>query len=434
MVAAAIVILQLSPPARAQAPAAVAPAAPAPTAAELEELNKALNADTAKAPSPAAVAPSGAAGSPGGFGAMIQSMNPNLSLILDVAGAAFSKDPSGLEAGDHDPRVTGITLQAFEMAFDASVDPYLRFQANLVVTSAGIEIEEAYGATTSLPWNLQVRAGVLLTRFGRLNPTHPHTWSFLDMPLVNSKFLSGDGSRGPAVELSWLAPLPWYVELVGEATMANDSTARSFWNVIPTPTGPDGKPTASDLTLQNDLKVGSAKDLLYSAAIKQFFPMSDAWSLAWGLSGMWGPNATYAGARSAIYGTDLYLRWRPVGDPERRFVAIQAEGMYRTRESRQGTLEDWGAYGQVTWQFFKRWETGARYDFVSGLANDYLDPEWNGPRHRVAAQITFYPSHFSRIRLQGSMDRPIWTTRDELIWSGMLGLEVAVGAHGAHAF
>jgi len=39
-----------------------------------------------------------------------------------------------------------------------------------------VEVEEAFMQTTSLPFNLQLKAGQFFAAFGRLNPTHPHTW------------------------------------------------------------------------------------------------------------------------------------------------------------------------------------------------------------------------------------------------------------------
>ena len=95
----------------------------------------------------------------------------------------------------------------------------------------GVEVEEAYGTTLALPWNLQLRAGQFLTRFGRINSTHPHTWAFLDQPLVVGTFFGGEGNRGLGLEVSWLASfLPWYVELVGSSHQANgDCCMRSYY-------------------------------------------------------------------------------------------------------------------------------------------------------------------------------------------------------------
>ena len=175
------------------------------SAEELAAINASLAAD-APAESTQAVQSTGGAAS----------ANPDISLILDVAGAYFSDTPQ--MTGGHDPNHTGVTLQQLEMHIASSVDPYFKFDANLVFAQFGVEVEEAYFTTFALPANLRARGGQFLTPFGRINPTHPHSWSFLNQPLVNGKFFASEGSRGLGAELSWLSPLPWYAEVVGSAT------------------------------------------------------------------------------------------------------------------------------------------------------------------------------------------------------------------------
>ena len=93
---------------------------------------------------------------------------------------------------------------------------------------------------------------------------------------------------------------------------------------------------------------------------------------------------------------------------------------------------DTGGYTQLVWNLNPYWETGARYGYLSGSPGDDLVPDATEDRHRVSAQVTYLPSHFSRLRLQGSRDQPLY--RDEPIWVGMLQAEFLVGAHGAHAY
>ncbi len=396
--------------------AARAQEAPGPTPEEQAALLQALQQDSAPAGATAPRPATAPAAVPSPLPAVVQSATAGFSLdmsfILDIVGAYFSETP--LNTGGHDPTRTGFGFQGLELAIQSSVDPYLRFVGTIVMSPFGLEIEEAYGQTLSLPWGLQVRAGQMLTRFGRINPTHPHTWSFVDQPLVVGKFLGSEGSRGLGLELSWLAPLPWYVEVVGSMTdAAGECCARSFLG-------------------GRDLGIEGIDDFLYTLAIKQFFPFGRNWSLMWGLSGQFGPNSSGQGNRTEIYATDLYLRYRPVGSPERVHLSLTLEGMYRVRQVPDDSLRDWGGYAQLAWQFLKRWETGARYEYVSGLDGDPLDPDWTDGRHRVSAQLTFYPSHFSRMRLQGTCDLPRW--RENPIWGAMLNLELAVGAHGAHAY
>lgn len=338
------------------------------------------------------------------------SSNPRISLILDAAAAWFDGEPDQL--GAHDPNRTGFTLQQLEMHIESAVDPYFELQANLVFTQFGVETEEAYARTLGLPASLQVKAGQFLAAMGRINPTHPHAWHFLDQPLVNGKFFGGEGSRGLGAEVSWLSPLPWYVLVIGSAhDAAGACCARSFFG-------------------GDNLGVASPADLLYTTRIEQFFPLSPSLSIKWGLSAQHGPNATGNANRTAIYGSDLYVRWRPVGHPSRLNVSWQTEALYRTRQVPDDRLEDTGLYSQLITQFALRWELGARFEHVTGVRNDPLDPDWSASRQRYTVQATFYPSHFSRVRLQGLLD-----DRGAIqVPAIMLGLETLIGAHGAHGF
>lgn len=389
----------------AQASEEASPAVESPLSPEeLKLLEASVQASQASAKSSA---------SPVGGGEGSSSANPDLAFILDTAFAIFS-DPENLQGGGHDPTRTGFNLQQLELSIQSNVDPFFGFRANLVFSQFGVEIEEVYATTLSLPNNLQLRAGQFLTRFGRLNPTHPHSWSFVDLPLVNAKFFGSEGNRGLGAEVSYLSPLPWFAELSLSATdAAGGCCARSFYG-------------------NDDLGVTSPLDVLYTGTLKQFFPLQDALGILWGLSGQLGPNASGLGNRSHILGTDLYVRYKPVNDPNRNIVSLEVEAMHRARQVPFDRLVDYGGRAQLTWQWRQHYELGVRAEVVSGLAGDPLDPDWNGWRSRYSGAFTVYPSHFSRVRLQGSVDLPSW--REEPIFATFLALEVLVGAHGAHTY
>jgi hypothetical protein len=342
----------------------------------------------------------------------VASANPQLSFIADFALAAFSEEEN-LQAGGHDPTENGFNLQALELSASADVDPYFRFNANIVFGEE-VEIEEAYATTLALPGSVQIRAGQFLTRFGRSNATHPHQWDFVDQPLVIGKMLGPDGNRGLGVEASWLTPLPWYVELVGSLTQSTGACcARSFYG-------------------DEDQGVRGPQDLEAVMALKQFHALSDDWSLATGLSAALGPNPSARDAETYLLGADLYLKYRPISRQSSTVVSLQAEAITRRRETPAGSLSDTGLYAQLFYRFAQRWATAARYDLGTGAAADPLDPGWTSARHRVSAGFTFYPTEFSRLRLQGSADVP--TYRPTPLYAAFLALEVAVGAHGAHPF
>jgi hypothetical protein len=431
--AAARAHAQARPPEAIPTPAAPAPAAPATPGAdsgpaaggitpeEQAEIDKATGADAAAD----AAARQGAAGSApaaSSGGAGLQSFNPDLSVILDVAAAAFSDD-TPLQQGAHDPRESGFTLQQVELSFSHNVDPYLRFDSNIVFNEEEVDVEEAYATTLALPYGLQARAGKFLTRFGRVNPTHPHSWDFVDQPFAISRVFGGEGNRGLGVELSWLTPLPWYVEVVGSVTGAEgDETNRNFYGAT-------------------HAGVHGARDFEYLLSAKQFFDLSDNWSLLWGLSFANAPNdagiPVGRDESTQLYGTDFYLKYRPITYGSSTIVSLQGEYIQVRRHVPGDTLVDHNAYAYLFYRFAQRWATAARWEFgtpaegASG-AVDLLDPDWTENRQRVSANLTFWPSEFSRFRLQGSMDAPGW--KDDPTWAVMLAAEFVVGAHGAHKF
>lgn len=392
---AAIAFMAIAPPASAQ---------PQPDTTTDAELEAALAADTtAQAPAPAAT---------GSASAMLL---PDLAFILDIAGAWFS-DQDHLQTGGHDPTRTGFTLQQLELAAGKAVDPYFRFDANLVFTPEGVEVEEAYATTLALPHNLQLRAGEFFARFGRQNSIHPHAWDFVDQPFALGRVFGADGYHGPGVEASYLTPLPWFVELVASATDAHgDETARSFLG-------------------DADVAIETPKDVLASGAVKQFFELGPDWSLLTGVSIASGPNATADDKRTNVVGGDLYLKWRPISYASDRMVALQSEWLYRRRQVPGAILTDLNGYAYVVAQVTRRWGVAARYELGTAadeMGGDDLDPMWTETRQRITTNVTYRPTEFSRLRLQGSFDAPGY--RDP-IWAGFLALEVSAGAHGAHKY
>jgi hypothetical protein len=307
-----------------------------------------------------------------------------------------------------------------ELSFQSFVDPYFKLDAHIVIGPDGLELEEAYGTTLDLPGGFGARMGQFLTRFGRHNPTHPHQWDFVDQPFALGRVFGGDGNRNLGVEASWLTPLPWYVELSASATMAEgQETARSFY-------------------ADDDHGVGSPGDLLYVTRLEQFFPLGDDWSIYWGLSGAFGPNQNGASTRTAVYGTDLYVHYRPISSGGTTLVTWQTEALHRRRQLPE-LAYDTSGYTQLFVRFAQRWGTAARYEYGSPTYDssgeriaDDLDPAWIGSRQRVSANVTHWPCEFSRFRLQGSSDIASW--REKPIWAVFLAAELAIGAHGAHKF
>src|SRR4051794_15939909 len=246
------------------------------------ELEKALRQDAAAKPKgapPAAAAPQPDSGQqpPPSAGAApqsargTQSLNPDISVIFD-GNAGYERRGVSYRNGD-DPDLhggpsaagAGFTAQEVEVAASAIVDPYFRGDVFLTIPNLeGLEVEEAFATTTSLPANLQVKLGSFRSAFGRQNGQHLHVQDFTRRPLLNAAFLGVDGLRGPGGQVSWLAPLPFYLVLYGEAFS------------LGAPDVTEG-PVAS-------FGGGSATDLTYALEAKYFVPAGDEWSVYGGFN------------------------------------------------------------------------------------------------------------------------------------------------------
>ena len=364
----------------------------------------------------------------------------NLSLDgLFAAGYSTAEDVESLQTGGHDPKQRGFTVQNVELTLAGAVDPYFRGQGNvvLVLTPEGeteIELEEAFLESSSLPWGLQLKTGQYFTEFGRLNPTHPHAWDFVDQPLVNGRFFGGDGLRNPGARVSWLVPTPFYSELFFGAQNSQGETAESFRSdhegefYLGRPAG--------------ETRVKGFGDMLYSSRYAASFNLAEEHTLVAGASGAFGPNTSGSDTDTQIYGVDLFYKWKPrnhtKGFP---FVTWQTEWMYRRYEAgafagdtdhpaqSRRALRDWGLYSQVAWGFRPRWVATLRGDYVNGDDAD-LGPE-SARRWRVSPALTFYPSEFSKLRLQYNRDDRERVGVDHSVW---LQVEFLLGAHAAHKF
>jgi hypothetical protein len=362
-------------------------------------------------------------------------MNISLDSLLDF-GWSSKANVRQQQIGDHDPAQRGFTLPNTEFVFEGAVDPYFKGVGDVVLkldehSETTIELEEAYIQTMSLPWNLQLRAGQWFTEFGRHNPMHPHQWDFVDQPLIVGRMFGPEGLRNPGARLSWLVPTPFYTELFLTVLNGNGGTAFSFRNP---------EDTLGRAPFERGLR--GPQDLVYAPRLASSFDIGDTQTLLLGASAAFGPNDTGADTRTQIYGVDAYWKWRPVnaqrGFP---FVSWQTEAMLRRFEAGEDmaaglpaeTLQDYGFYTQLLYGFRVGWVAGLRGEFVTGNAgaNDIADPLARGDRARFSPNLTWYPSEFSKLRLQYNFDHGQAFGNAHAVW---LQLEFLLGAHAAHKF
>lgn len=361
-----------------------------------------------------------------------QSLNPDLSVVLDATGG-LAGAPSYSLSGD-DPELrggpaehpAGFTVQEAEIGIQAVVDPYFRGDLFLTIPNLqGLEVEEGYVTSTSLPANLQVKAGIFRSALGRQNGQHLHGQDFTRRPLINEAYLGADGLRSPGLQVSWLFPTPFFLQLTGEAFSVG---------------APDD--TAHLATFGGGRRV----DLTYTAELKTFIPATDALSVYAGLDAATGvtPGVTdadgvlhRAGARTLLEGFDLYVKYKPLNVAGGFFSLAWTTELFVRQvlgpEVLDDLLVDGGLYSQLVAQVSRRVFLGLRQDFL-GLPSSALQARVQ----RTSFSATFAFSEFARLRAHVERE----TTATEglgffsgpPVWGAYLQLEVSYGAHGAHPF
>ena len=368
----------------------------------------------------------------------------NISFDGMFAGAfSTEKHLDRLEVGDHDPQQRGFNARNLELALDGAVDPYFEGFANIVFkldnnNETSVEAEEVFMQTTTLPYGFQLKGGQFFASFGRINSQHPHAWDFADAPLVNGRLLGADGLRGVGVQVSWLAPFTWYSHFVLAVQNGNGNTGFSFRN--------RGKDSVFYGRETLDRPLRGVQDLAVIPRWENSFDLSPTQTLLVGISGAFGPNDTGATTHSQIYSADIFYKWKPAnaegGWP---FVKWQTEALYRRYEAGRGfddsfpvseTFKDWGAYSQVVCGFRKGWTAGLRGDYLHMEKSAFTDDAERQSRWRLSADLTWYPTEFSKFRLQYNHD--ILQANDFLGGSSadsvFLQFEFSLGAHAAHKF
>ena len=387
----------------------------------------------ASAPAPAPAAPAPPSGASGSY------MNLSFDGLGDAGWSSVSNVRS-IERGDHDPRVRGFSVPNAELALDGTIDPYLKGFSNIVLKlddqgETGVELEEMYLLTTSLPHNLQLKAGQFFTEFGRQNPQHPHAWAFVDQPLVLSRMFGAEGLRSQGARASWLVPTPFYMEAMLTVANSVGGTTYSFRS-----------DESSDIHggVPVERAVERAGDLLYAPRLAASFDPTDTQTLLFGVSGAFGPNNSGTDASTRIGGADVYWKWKSAtarqGFP---FVSVQSEVLVRSYEAAERlaadttgttlfaqTLHDRGAYAQLLWGLKPMLVVGLRGEVARG-DEDLFAPQPPADRYRVSPNLTWYPSEYSKLRLQYNYGRRPDYRADHSIW---FQYEFLIGSHSAHKF
>ena len=378
--------------------------------------------------------------------------NPSLSLAIDTIGS-YKSNAQGFNPGDgtgtrdaggrvNNSRPAGadFNLRTAELFISADVDPFTRAYAVINASAdaangdeATMGVEEAAIVTTRLPYNLTVRGGRFFADFGTLPHRHDHDLPFVDRPPSIDTFIGGE-SQTNGVEVSWLAPTPFYLRASG--TIGNKLGADSREGV----TNVNSRPI---------------KGLTYLGRLQTYFDLNDDHNLELGGSIVETPNAediTNSGRfERRLVGMDFRYRWYPLGSGVRQSLTIAGELLHDIGEAdpvNGGRLTDvfgnpvrqgaWGGYVYAEYRLSKQWRPGFRFNYFqlqsepllvtnpfTGLPASTLNATGHRTDNRTwTAYLTWFPSEFQRLRLQyNRSDRGNAQDANEffLQWTAFLG-------------
>jgi len=370
-----------------------APAPASPAAAEkIKELNEKVNA---------VVAAQGKS--------LPNEFNPSIGVVAETI---FSYSSKGNEDTGRDrPGGFDVFQRSLELNIAASVDPFARgyvvanASADAATGEANFGLEEAALQTTSLPGNLELKAGRFFGEFGRLSYIHDHELPFVNRPLALDQYVGGE-SRTDGAQLNWLLPVHHYVSLtVGAGT--------GFGGDSP-PSNPGSYRTLGGMT--------------YFGRLSTFFNLTPDWNIETGVSGLINPSerdrggalvqpngSTLTEKERRVAGLDFKLNWVPLQNNQFRSFTWGTEVLYSDSrflfdpdgslnpaspgprlngDEFQDNIGSVGLYSYATYRWHRHWSGGFLFDYVQNAENH------DDVTFAYSPYLTFALSHWNQLRLQ----------------------------------
>ena len=322
-------------------------------------------------------------------------LNPAIGMVIDATAEHRAK-----AGGD-------FNFRAAEVGIAANIDPYARAYAFITGSKEEFEVEEAAIVTTSLPFNLQARAGRFFADFGRLAKFHPHEYAFVNTPLSLERIVGGE-SKADGIELSYLFPTPFFLR----GTM-----------------GGYNKLGAENERL-DDTKSRAWSRFTYLGRLQTYFDLHDNHSIELGTSLAYTPSiripADPHGGNRTLTGVDLIYRYQPLASTLYQGVTLGGElfGNSERVERASGFKRMFApggyAYGEA--KINREWSAGFLFDNAPSLSSPGKKTNSYSPF------ITWNLSEFNRLRFQYSyFDDKVREEKSEqgsqffLQWTTVLG-------------
>jgi predicted esterase YcpF (UPF0227 family) len=337
---------------------------------------------------------------------LMSEFNPAIGLVGDMVFSYRSKSSDA--TGSDRPGGFDAWMRSLEMVASASVDPFAKGYA-VINASADSQtgeatwgIEEAALQTTSLPWNLELKAGRFFGEFGRLAYIHDHELPFVNRPLALDEYIGGE-SRSDGLQINWLVPTKHYISLTA-------GLGDSFGGDSPNPDHP-GNFRAFD-------------GFNFWGRLSTYFDLTPNWQLEGGVSGLWNPKeqdrggvilqpdgSGFAERERRLGGIDFKLSYVPLQNNQFRSFVWGTEMLYSDNRYLVNPAGDFdpsspppglstetvgslGLYSYMTYKWHRQWSAGFLFDWLQNAQNH------DDQTFAYSPYITWAISHWNQLRLQ----------------------------------
>ena len=327
--------------------------------------------------------------------------NPSIGLVGETVFSYRSKGAD--ETGSSRPGGFDVYQRSVELNVAASVDPFAKAYAVINASAdaqtgeATLGVEEAALQTTSLPWNLELKAGRFFAEFGKLSYIHDHELPFVNRPLALDQYIGGE-SRTDGAQLNWLLPTPHYVSLT---------------------TG-FGVGFGGDSPLNNPGSYRSLSGFNYYGRLSTYFDLTPNIQLETGISGLINPStqdrggvlvqpdgSTLTEKERSVAGFDLKLSYVPLRNnqfqrldwgtevlySDSRYM-FDPDGIVSNGDEFSRDVGSLGLYSYVTYKWHRQWSAGFMFDWAQNAQNS------GDVTVAYSPYITWALSHWNQLRLQ----------------------------------
>ena len=298
-------------------------------------------------------------------------VNPDISLI-----GTFNTYTNFID-GSPEKGKLNFEQPSMELFVDGYLNPFARATGNIAYEDGSFSVEELYAnVVRGLPLDMQIKAGKYLLGFGKLNTVHPHAWPFLDRPLVHQIYFGPEGFNDIGVNLSFILPTEDFYSSIDVGIYKGDAIAKS---------------EAADPESEESIQELRGKNPIFVGRLGAFFTVGDYGNLDVGLSGSYGIHAinSFAAINDGYYffmpkslqylytGLDFKYKYKP---DTYTSLTVQGEFLSNYRQvirpiqdglftgvEKLTTINTFGTYLYLDYQFDKIFSVGAKYDFTYGI-------------------------------------------------------------------